>query len=165
MSIIIEPFSHFLTFLFILDNLLKPSDEAYKRIKSILTTSRSSKEPDKPSPQIVPRSSKTLRPINKTSNYFVEDINVTNFILTCTYLPQDIRSLLSKKVLSFQKDYSPGGYYYGKEDSPRTNDNTIKHFINKCTYQNGNYPSWLSATQENKLLLERLKEDLANRYD
>ena len=152
-------------FLFILDNLLKPSDEAYKRIKSILTTSRSSKEPDKPSPQIVPRSSKTLRPINKTSNYFVEDINVTNFILTCTYLPQDIRSLLSKKVLSFQKDYSPGGYYYGKEDSPRTNDNTIKHFINKCTYQNGNYPSWLSATQENKLLLERLKEDLANRYD
>lgn len=152
-------------FLFILDNLLKPSDEAYKRIKSILTTSRSFSSPDKQSSQITPRSGQTLKPINKTSNLFVEDANVTNFILTCTYLPQDIRSLLSKKVLSFQKDYSPGGYYYGREDSPRTNDNTIKHFVNKCTYQNGKIPSWLPATQENKLLLERLKADLANRYD
>ena len=151
-------------FLFILDNLIKPSDEAYKRIKSILTTSHGSIYPNRQSSQIPPRTSQMLKPINKTSNLFVEDANATNYILTCTYLPQETRSLLSKKVLSFPKDYSPGGYYYGREDSPRTNDNTIKHFINKCTYQNGKSPSWLPANQETKQLLERLRSDLTNRY-
>ena len=150
-------------FLYILNDLLKPSDEAYKRIMSILTTSRSSGYQQ--SPQIAPRSNQAQKPINKTSNLFVEDANVTNFILTCTYLPRETRSLLSEKVILFQKDYSPGGYYYGREDNPRTNDNTIKHFVNKCTYQKGKSSSWLPATQENKQLLERLRTDLVNRYE
>lgn len=109
---------------------------------------------------------KSFNPSNKTSNLFVDDENVTYFIGSQTYLPTDVRATLCKKVLSFQKDYAPNGYYFGKKDSPRTNDNTIKHFINKCTYQkeHSSSPSWISATSENKVLLDKLKNALYQRY-
>jgi len=105
-----------------------------------------------------------LRPINATSANFVDDINAEKFILSRSYLPNEVREVLAKKIISFQKDYSPNGYYYGREDSPRTNNNTIKHFINKCTFTKGNNPSWIPSTIENKALLERLKQELFDRY-
>lgn len=104
-----------------------------------------------------------LYPINATSINFVDDTNASNFILSRSYLPNEVRDVLGKKIISFQKDYAPNGYYYGREDSPRTNDNTIKHFINKCTYK-GKNPSWIPVTEENKALLERLKQELYDRY-
>lgn len=150
-------------FLYILDNLLKPTDAAYKRILELLNNSGNIT-----GQQVANKNnssqSQSLKPINRTSELFVDDENVCNYILTRTYIPQDIRILLSKKILSFQKDYAIGGYYYGREDSPRSNDNTIKHFINKCTYQKGNIPSWVQPSSENKILLERLKNDLMERY-
>ena len=105
-----------------------------------------------------------LRPVNATSANFVDDINASNFILSRSYLPKEVRDVLAKKIISFQKDYAPNGYYYGREDSPRTNNNTIKHFINKCTFTKGNNPSWIPSTMENKALLERLKQELYDRY-
>lgn len=105
-----------------------------------------------------------LYPINATSVNFVDDTNASNFILSRSYLPNEVRDVLEKKIISFQKDYAPDGYYYGREDSPRTNDNTIKHFINKCTYTKGKNPSWIPVTEENKALLERLKQELYDRY-
>ena len=107
---------------------------------------------------------RNLRPINATSANFVDDINASNFILSRSYLPNEVRDVLEKKIISFQKDYAPNGYYYGREDSPRTNDNTIKHFINKCTFTKGKNPSWIPVTEENKALLERLKQELYDRY-
>lgn len=145
-------------FLYILDNLLKPSDAAYKKIVKLLNNS------NKATAQQIVKPSQSLKPINKVSELFVDDENACNYILTRTYIPQDIRNLLSKKVYSFQKDYAIGGYYYGRDDSPRSNDNTIKHFINKCTYQNGKNSSWVQPSSENKALLERLKNDLMERY-
>ena len=103
-------------------------------------------------------------PIIATSVNFVDDTNASNFILSRSYLPNEVRDVLEKKIISFQKDYAPNGYYYGREDSPRTNDNTIKHFINKCTYTKGGKPSWIPVTEENKALLERLKQELYDRY-
>ena len=103
-------------------------------------------------------------PIIATSVNFVDDTNASNFILSRSYLPNEVRDVLEKKIYSFQKDYAPNGYYYGREDSPRTNDNTIKHFINKCTYTKGKNPSWIPVTEENKALLERLKQELYDRY-
>ena len=105
-----------------------------------------------------------LYPINATSVNFVDDTNASNFILSRSYLPNEVRDVLEKKIISFQKDYALNGYYYGREDSPRTNDNTIKHFINKCTYTKGKNPSWIPVTEENKALLERLKQELYDRY-
>ena len=145
-------------FLYILDNLLKPSDAAYKRIVKLLNNS------NKTTTQQIAKPSQSLKPINKVSELFVDDENACNYILTRTYIPHNIRDLLSKKVYSFQKDYAIGGYYYGRDDSPRSNDNTIKHFINKCTYQNGKNSSWVQPSSENKALLERLKNDLMERY-
>ena len=81
-----------------------------------------------------------------------------------SYLPNEVRDILAKQIISFQNDYAPNGYYYGREDSPRTNNNTIKHFINKCTFTKGNKPSWIPSTMENKALLERLKQELYDRY-
>lgn len=150
-------------FLYILDNLLKPTDAAYKRIVELLN-----KPEDATGQQVAPKSnmtpSQSLKPINKISELFVDDDNACNYILTRTYIPHDIRILLSKKICSFQKDYAIGGYYYGRDDSPRSNDNTIKHFINKCTYQNGKNSSWVQPSSENRILLERLKNDLMERY-
>lgn len=84
----------------------------------------------------------------------------------CLELISQVKFVMSwqKKITSFQKDYAPNGYYYGREDSPRTNDNTIKHFINKCTFTKGNNPSWIPSTKENKALLEKLKQELYDRY-
>ena len=101
---------------------------------------------------------------NPTSIFFVDDINVKYFINNRPYLPNEIREILCKKIVSFQRDYAPDGYYYGKEESPRTNDNTIKHFINKCTFIKNDNSSWIPATTENKQLLERLKSELYDRY-
>lgn len=105
-----------------------------------------------------------LYPINATSVNFVDDTNASKFILSRSYLPNEVRDVLGKKIISFQKDYAPNGYYYGREESPRTNDNTIKHFIIRCTYTNGKNPSWIPVTEENKALLERLKQELYDRY-
>ena len=99
-----------------------------------------------------------------TSVIFVDDANARNFILSRFYLPNGLRDVLAKKIISFQTDYAPNGYYYGKEDSSRTNNNTIKHFIKRCTFTKGNNPSWIPATEENKALLERLKQELYDRY-
>lgn len=99
-----------------------------------------------------------------TSTFFVDDTNARNFILSRLYLPNEVRDVLAKKIKSFQDDYKLGGYYYGRKDSPRTNNNTIKHFINKCTFTKGNNPSWIPSTVENKELLEKLKKELFDRY-
>lgn len=109
-------------------------------------------------------SNQSLKPLTKTSDLFVDDVNATNFILSRSYLPKEVRNILSKKVLSFQKDYALEGYYY--KSNPRTNDNTISHFIHKCTFQKEHsaFPSWIPATAENKELLERLKSELHERY-
>ena len=109
-------------------------------------------------------SNQSLKPLTKTSDLFVDDVNATNFILSRSYLPKEVRNILSKKVLSFQKDYALEGYYY--KSNPRTNDNTISHFIRKCTFQKEDsaFPSWIPATDENKELLERLKSELYERY-
>ncbi|MBR5653297.1 MAG: hypothetical protein IKX22_04380 [Prevotella sp.] len=102
--------------------------------------------------------------ITKTSDLFVDDMNAANYIWSRSYLPKEVRDILRKKILSFQADYAPDGYYY--KNNPRTNDNTINHFIRKCTYQKEHspYPSWIPATNENKNLLERLKTELYERY-
>lgn len=160
-------------FLYILDNFIDKSSNAYKRIAAFIktigvSTSRlSTHTPVTENKTTVSGTSEgqyNLRPINATSASFVDDINASNFILSRSYLPDGVRDVLAKKIISFQKDYAPNGYYYGREDSPRTNNNTIKHFINKCTFTKGNNPSWIPSTMENKALLERLKQDLYDRY-
>ena len=160
-------------FLYILDNFIDKSSNAYKRIAAFIktigvSTSRlSTHTPVTENKTTVSGTSEgqhNLRPINATSASFVDDINASNFILSRSYLPDRVRDVLAKKIISFQNDYAPNGYYYGREDSPRTNNNTIKHFINKCTFTNGNNPSWIPSTMENKALLERLKQDLYDRY-
>ena len=160
-------------FLYILDNFIDKSSNAYKRIAALIktigvSTSRlSTHTPVTENRSTVSGTSEgqhNLRPINATSDSFVDDINASNFILSRSYLPDGVRDVLAKKIISFQNDYAPNGYYYGREDSPRTNNNTIKHFINKCTFTKGNNPSWIPSTMENKALLERLKQDLYDRY-
>lgn len=160
-------------FLYILDNFIDKSSNAYKRIAAFIktvgvSTSRlSTHTPITENKTTVSGTSEgqhNLRPINATSASFVDDINASNFILSRSYLPVGVRDVLAKKIISFQNDYAPNGYYYGREDSPRTNNNTIKHFINKCTFAKGNNPSWIPSTMENKALLERLKQDLYDRY-
>lgn len=96
-----------------------------------------------------------------TSKLFVDDKNARVYINSCSYLPIQIRDILYQKVTSFQQDYAPNGYYCR---NPRTNDNTIKHFINKCTFIKGDNTSWIPPTAENKNLLERLKQELYDRY-
>lgn len=99
------------------------------------------------------------------SDLFVDDKNAKVFIENRSYLSSDIKSILCEKVVSFQEDYAPGGYYR-KKNNPRTNDNTINHFINKCTYDSGGKKSpWIQTTPENDDMLKRLKADLQNRYE
>lgn len=160
-------------FLYILDNFLDKSSRAYRKIANLIkpvgiSTSKLSMQTsiteDRFAISDVSEGQRNLRPINATSANFVDDINASNFILSRSYLPNEVRDVLEKKIISFQKDYAPNGYYYGREDSPRTNDNTIKHFINKCTFTKGKNPSWIPVTEENKALLERLKQELYDRY-
>lgn len=148
------------------DGLMDGLQHATQTIKSVLSgdneTGRLKKDMEQDSS--ISEGQRNLRPINATSANFVDDINAENFILSRSYLPNEVREVLAKKIISFQKDYAPNGYYYGREDSPRTNNNTIKHFINKCTFTKGNNPSWIPSTKENKDLLERLKQELFDRY-
>lgn len=161
-------------FLCILDNyFLDKSSNAYKKISALIktidisTSKLSTQTPVTENRFTISGASegqRNLRPINATSANFVDDINASNFILSRSYLPNEVRDILAKQIISFQNDYAPNGYYYGREDSPRTNNNTIKHFINKCTFTKGNKPSWIPSTMENKALLERLKQELYDRY-
>lgn len=96
------------------------------------------------------------------SSLFVEDTNVVAFIGSCGWLPQDMQRILMSKVKSFQRDYAVDGYYY--KGNPRTNDNTIKHFINKCTYASMGREPWIQKNEENERLLRELKIELQKRY-
>ena len=148
------------------DGLMDGLQHATQTIKGVLSGDNEAGKVKKAQEQdaSISEGQRNLRPINATSANFVDDINAENFILSRSYLPNEVREVLAKKIISFQKDYAPNGYYYGREDSPRTNNNTIKHFINKCTFTKGNNPSWIPSTVENKALLERLKQELFDRY-
>jgi hypothetical protein len=148
------------------DGLMDGLQHATQTIKSVLSGDNEAEKVKKDQEQdaSISEGQRNLRPINATSANFVDDINAENFILSRSYLPNEVREVLAKKIISFQKDYAPYGYYYGREDSPRTNNNTIKHFINKCTFTKGNNPSWIPSTIENKALLEKLKQELFDRY-
>lgn len=148
------------------DGLMDGSQHATQTIKNVLSGNSETGKVKKEQDISISEGQRNLRPINATSANFVDDFNASNFILSRSYLPDEVRDVLAKKIISFQKDYAPNGYYYGREDSPRTNNNTIKHFINKCTFTNtkGNNPSWIPSTVENKALLEKLKQELYDRY-
>ena len=107
---------------------------------------------------------RSLKPINPTSSKFVGDVNVSNFILSRNYLPEQVRETLSKKVIIFQKGYAPNGKYKSNSSYKQDNRSTIAHFKNWCFYDKGGYPSILEGTSENKQLFERLTQDLLNRY-
>lgn len=100
-----------------------------------------------------------------TSNLFVNDKNVSAFILSCTYLPTIIREKLSKKVISFQKGYAPGGKYHANSlDNPTDNFSTIEHFKRWCFYDKGIYPPIIEKTDDNFKFFSQLKNDLIKRY-
>lgn len=108
---------------------------------------------------------KSLKPINKTSNSFVYDENVCNYILSRQYLPFEFRDLLSKKVVQFQKGYAPGGKYFKDQtNNPTDNVSTISHFENWCFYK-GAYGSIVDKNETNMNYFRQLKEDLLRRYE
>lgn len=157
-------------FLSILDNFLKPTDAAYKKIVKLISVHVSSNLTSIPRSEnkVVPQSHigrSNLKPINPTSSKFVEDVNVCYFILSRSYLPAQMREVLSKKVVTFQKGYAPGGRYYSNpSDNPVDNKSTIDHFKHWCFYDKGGYPPIVEGTTENKQSFERLTQDLLNRY-
>lgn len=157
-------------FLNILDNFLKPSDAAYKKIAKLISdfvTSNTPLQPKHQSNKVVSQNSsgeRNLKPITPSSPKFVEDVNVGYFILSRNYLPLPMRETLSKKVISFQKTYAPGGRNYNRIDCPIDNKSTIDHFKHWCFYDKGGYPPIVDNTFENKQIFEQLTQDLFNRY-
>ena len=157
-------------FLYILDNFLRPSEAAYKRIVSLIDrrnvtgeqkiiTSSSSSHP------VASQVAVPTKSISPNSPLFVEDSNVGNFILTRSYLPPMLRESLSKKVISFQKGYLPNGKYAERpSDNPRDNKSTIDHFKHWCFYDKGKYPPILERNTENHRIFDMLVQDLWNRY-
>ena len=108
---------------------------------------------------------RNLKPIHPTSSKFVEDANVNYFILSRNYLPIKMRETLSRKVITFQKGYAPGGKYCSNPlDNPTDNRSTIDHFKHWCFYDKGGYPPIVEGTYENKQYFEQLMQDLFNRY-
>ena len=158
-------------FLSILDNFLKPTDAAYKKIKKLISGIKSFNTTLYPQPQgnkVISQGGvekRNLKPIHPTSSKFVEDKNVNYFILSRNYLPEKMRDRLSKKVITFQKGYAPGGKYYSNPlDNPVDNRSTIEHFKHWCFYDKGGYPPIVEGTPENKQYFEQLTQDLLNRY-
>lgn len=157
-------------FLSILDNFLKPTDAAYKKMVKLISDFASSNMPSHPQSlgnKIISQSvigERNLKPINPTSSKFVEDANVNYFILSRNYLPTKMRETLSKKVIIFQKGYAPGGRYHSHPlDNPTDNRSTIDHFKHWCFYK-GDYPPIVEGTPENKQYFEQLTQDLFDRY-
>ena len=158
-------------FLSILDNFLKPTDAAYKKIKKLISGIKSFNTTLHPQPQgnkVISQGGvekRNLKPIHPTSSKFVEDKNVNYFILSRNYLPEKMRDRLSKKVITFQKGYALGGKYYSNPlDNPVDNRSTIEHFKHWCFYDKGDYPPIVEGTPENKQYFEQLTQDLLNRY-
>lgn len=157
-------------FLNILDNFLKPSDAAYKKIAKLISdfvTSNTTLLPQHQNNRVVSQNSsgeRNLKPITPSSPKFVEDVNVGYFIFSKNYLPLQMRETLSKKVISFQKTYAPGGRNYNRIDCPTDNKSTINHFKRWCFYDKSGYPPIVDNTFENKQLFEQLTQDLLNRY-
>ena len=157
-------------FMNILDNFLKPTDAAYKKIAKLISdfaTSNATLQPQHQNNKVVlPNSSgeRNLKPITPSSSKFIEDVNVGYYILSRNNLPLQMRETLSKKVISFQKTYAPGGRNYNRIDCPTDNKSTIDHFKHWCFYDKGGYPPIVENTFENKQFFEQLTQDLLNRY-
>lgn len=154
-------------FLKILDNLLRPTDAAYKKIVKLISNNKIVHTQTQEN-KVVLHSGVgvgNLKPITLTSYKFIEDVNACNFILSRNYLPKQIRETLSKKVISFQKGYAPGGRYYSNPlENPIDNKSTIEHFKHWCFYDKGGYPPIIEGTSENKQYFEQLTQDLFYRY-
>ncbi|MCQ2198108.1 MAG: hypothetical protein MJZ19_00090 [Paludibacteraceae bacterium] len=156
-------------FLISLDNFWKPTDTAYKKIEKLISDISSSNMTSQlQCNKIVIQSRGTeenkLKPINPTSSKFVEDKNVSNFILSRNYLPMQMREILFKKVGSFQKTYAPGGKNYNSLNCPIDNESTISHFKNWCFCVKGKFPPIVEGIPQNRQCFEQLVQDLLNRY-
>lgn len=153
-------------FLSILDNFLKPTDAAYKKIEKLISSIKSLNTTSHPQPQgnkVISQGGvekRNLKPKHPTSSKFVEDANVNYFILSRNYLPIKMRETLSRKVITFQKGYAPGGKYCSNPlDNPTDNRSTIDHFKHWCFYDKGGYPPIVEGTYENKQYFEQLMQD------
>ena len=154
-------------FLKILDNLLKPTDAAYKKIVKLVSDNKIAYTQVQENKVVLHSDAGmgNLKPTTPTSYKFVTDTNVGYFILSRNYLPKQMREMLSKKVISFQKGYAPGGRYYSNpSENPVDNKSTIDHFKHWCFYDKGGYPPIVDNTFENKQIFEQLTQDLFNRY-
>lgn len=154
-------------FLKILDNLLKPTDAAYKKIVKLVSDNKIVYTQVQENKVVLHSDAGmgNLKPTTPTSYKFVTDTNVGYFILSRNYLPKQMREMLSKKVISFQKGYAPGGRYYSNpSENPVDNKSTIEHFKHWCFYDKGGYPPIVVGTSENKQYFEQLTQDLFNRY-
>ena len=157
-------------FMYILDDFIKPNDPAYIKLSELISSlsfgSTYSQYLQKEEKKVTQNSSSVFqKPFEKTSNLFVDDKNAKHFIWNMSYLPLKMRNVLCEKILVFQNDYDPNHGYYTKKGQPRTNNNTIDHFIARCTYKKGGASSsWIPVTLENENLLEQLKKELYKRY-
>ena len=154
-------------FLKILDNFLKPTDAAYKKIVRLISNNKIVHTQAQKNKVVLHSGvgSGNLKPITPTSYKFVEDANISNFILSRNYLPKQMREMLSKKVILFQKGYAPGGrYYLNPSDNPVDNRSTIEHFKRWCFYDKGGFPPIVEGTIENKQYFEQLTQDLLYHY-
>lgn len=135
-------------FLYILNDLLKPSDAAYKKIvKLINASSQMVKDGYKPS---------------STRKEIIYDDDAVEVIKNCNELGY-YKNAIVKMFIDFQKSYRSGYYYKHPDKYKRNNEDVIDHFCKWCM-SDKNAKS-ITRSNETSLMMNVLKGKLIEIYN
>ena len=128
-------------FLYILDDLLKPSDSAYKKIVKLINSSvQTVKDAYKPS---------SLR------KKIIDDDEAVKVILKCSELGIYKENIV-RLFVEFQRSYRSGYYYEHPEKYKRNNEDVVDHFCKWClSEKNKKSIPW---SKETSSMMNTLKE-------
>ena len=144
-------------FLCILDNFLKPSDPAYKRIEKLI-------KPQYVESKQVPLSnlSNSSRSATLHSYSIINDLNAEKIISESLILPSSIKREVLSLFRDFQKSYQSGYYFKNPTIYQRNNADVIDHFVKFCLSDKNT--KHIAKTPDNSRIMDDLKAYLMKIY-
>lgn len=146
-------------FLYILDNFLKPTDPAYKKIEKLIKPQNDnfgSKQIATTHPSVSPGF------ISDQSRSIINDYNAEKIISESLLLPSSIKWDVLSLFREFQKSYQSGYYYKNPDTYHRNNEDVIDHFVKWCLSDKNK--KHIPKTPDNSRIMDDLKNYLMKIY-
>ena len=146
-------------FLFILDNFLRPTDPAYKKIAKLIKPQNNNYG----SKQVTnTHANGNPKVISDHSLSIINDYNAEKIISESLILPPSIKWDVLSLFREFQKSYQSGYYFKNPDTYHRNNADVIDHFVKWCLSEKNK--KHIPRTPDNSRIMDDIKKYLMKIY-